>query len=87
MPQTALRRFLPPALSLVNPGLAMAASNGRLSSLRQLAVSYCPGVGDNGLRAALDGCLSLRELLAGGCAEVSPFHPCYAEPDPDAAPP
>lgn len=68
---------LPPPLPLVDSGLAMAASNGGLSSLRRLVVSYCPGVGDSGLRAVLGGCLTLRELSAGGCPEVTSAPKCY----------
>lgn len=76
---------VPPLLTptLVDPGLAMAASNGRLSFLRRLVVSYCPGVGDNGLRAVLDRCLALRELAAGGCAEVGSASFFSSKPHPD----
>lgn len=52
-------------------GLAAFASSGGLSSLQRLLVSGCPGVGDHGLRAVLDGCLALQDLSAGGCEEVT----------------
>lgn len=71
-----------PALPLIDPGLVMAASNDRLSSLRRLIVSGCPGVGDNGLRAVLVGCLALRELSAGGCAGVSSGSENYPKTSP-----
>lgn len=62
---------LPYFLSLNGPGLAAFASSGGISSLKRLLVSGCPCVGDDGLRAVLDGCLALQELSAGGCEEVT----------------
>ncbi|CAB1118818.1 unnamed protein product [Ectocarpus sp. CCAP 1310/34] len=44
---------------------------GGLPCLQRLLVSDCPGVGDLGLRAVLDGCLALQELSAGGCDLVT----------------
>eukprot|EP00903_Cladosiphon_okamuranus_P017842 g16420.t1 len=58
-------------MGLTDQGLVAFASGSGLSSLQRLLVSGCPGVGDDGLRAVLDGCLALQELSAGGCKEVT----------------
>lgn len=57
----------------VDSGLSAAFFDGGFSSLQRLLVSKCPGVGDRGLRAVLDGCPSLEELWAAGCNEVRVF--------------
>ncbi|CAN0524858.1 unnamed protein product, partial [Ectocarpus sp. 8 AP-2014] len=55
---------------LLDVGLSAATSKDGLSCLKRLLVSDCPGVGDLGLRAVLDGCVALQELSAGGCDRV-----------------
>ncbi|CAM9283949.1 unnamed protein product [Sphacelaria rigidula] len=57
-------------LGLTDAGLASVMCGGKLASLKRLLLSQCPGVGDSGLRATLDGCLALEELSAGGCDAV-----------------
>ncbi|CAN0047892.1 unnamed protein product, partial [Ectocarpus fasciculatus] len=52
-------------------GCILRARGDGLSSLKRLLVSDCPGVGDLGLRAVLDGCVTLQELSAGGCDRVT----------------
>lgn len=57
-------------LGLTDAGLAKVVSSGKFASLKRLLLSQCPGVGDAGIRATLDGCQALEELSAGGCDGV-----------------